>query len=376
VINPTSLQDTIERKSKELRVKWQELQDCHDRYAPLVATNGEEETKEEEWINPLCERFEQIEGDTDRRLQGFKKMDQTQEMPMLDASQMRVSASREPTRDCVQLERLKLDKFNGDLRKYPAFRDGFMKHVAPMCQDSRKAFVLRAHLEEAVKEEVANIDNDLTLMWKRLDAKYGNLRKYTDTILADLSKISQGGSKAALHLINTVERAYQDLKRIGLETEMSNSYIISVIEKKLPDEMRIDWVKSIAEKGEIDSTKVFMLMLEFLNRWRNIIEYDDSAIRKAPERKVGSTHHTGQTKTREKSEVCWLHEDGKHPIWNCNLFRIMPVEEKVSLIKKKNACQACLETNCNGSKDPEECARKFRCKLGGCDKPHNLLIHQ
>jgi hypothetical protein len=56
-------------------------------------------------------------------------------------------------------------------------------------------------------------------------------------ILADLSKISKGDSKAALHLINTVEKAYQDLNRIGLQQEMSNSYIISMIEKKLPEEM-------------------------------------------------------------------------------------------------------------------------------------------
>ena len=373
VANPLSLQDTIVRKFEELRAKWQDLQDCHDLYASLV-TNEEEEKKEEEWISELCERFEATEMDADKSLQTFKKDNPSEvappEVAPLNPSQMQAGVSGAAT---LQLERLKLEKFNGDLRKYPVFREGFMKHIAPMCQKSQIAFVLRAHLEETVKEEVANVEDDLTLLWQRLDAKYGNLQKYTDTILADLSKISQGGSKAALHLIKTVEKAYQDLKRIGLEHEMSNSYIISVIEKKLPDEMRTDWVKSIAEKGEVDSAMVFKLLMKFLNRWRNIIEYDESAIRKAPERKVGSTHHAEMTNTKEKSEVCWLHEDGKHPIWKCNLFRVMPVEEKISLIEKKDACQACLETNCNGSKNPEECARKFRCK---CGKPHNILIHQ
>jgi hypothetical protein len=379
VANPLSLQETVERKFEELRVKWQEVQDFHDRYASLVTTNEEEEAKEEEWINEICERFEAIEVDADKRLQRFKKENppllNQATLPQSGSPPVQAGASGGATHG-LQLERLKLEKFNGDLRKYPAFRDGFMKHIAPMCQKSQKAFVLRAHLEEAVKEEVANIDDDLTLLWQRLDTKYGNLRKYTDTILSDLSKISQGGSKAALNLINTVEKAYQDLKRIGLEHEMSNSYIISVIEKKLPEEMRIDWIKSIAEKGEVDSAKVFMLMMEFLSRWRNIIEYDESAIRKAPERKVGLTHHAEPTRPREKSEVCWLHEDGKHPIWKCNLFRVMPVDEKINLIKKKNACQACLERNCSGSKDPEECERKFRCKVTECNKPHNLLIHQ
>ena len=194
-------------------------------------------------------------------------------------------------------------------------------------------------LEEAVKEEVVNIEDDHTLLWNRLDAKYGNLRKYTDAVLADLTKISKGDSKSALHLINTVEKAYQYLNRIGLQQEMCNSYIISMIEKKLPEEMRMDWIKSVAEKGEIDSGMVFKLLMEFLRKWRNIIEYDDSAIRKAPEKKVGSAHHAAPGKTREKSEVCWLHEDGKHPIWKCNIFRVMPIAEKMSLIEQMKACQ-------------------------------------
>ena len=33
-------------------------------------------------------------------------------------------------------------------------------------------------------------------------------------------------------MINTVEKAYRDLVRIGSEIEMSNSYMISMIEKK------------------------------------------------------------------------------------------------------------------------------------------------
>ena len=107
-----------------------------------------------------------------------------------------------------------MGKFNGEIRKYPGFRDLFKKYIEPKCKESEKAFVLREYLEEAVKVEVANVEDDLDLLWQRLDTKYGNRRKYTDTILADLAKTSQGGIKAALELINTVEKAYQDLRKI------------------------------------------------------------------------------------------------------------------------------------------------------------------
>jgi len=379
--NPLSMHETTERKFDELKVKWQEVQDHHDRYAALASLEEEDEVKEEEWIEELCQRFEAMEGKTDKVLQNSRK-ESTEQVTVSTEE----SIGGRSKRDGLQLERLKLEKFSGDLRKYPAFRDGFKRHIEPMCQSSQRAFVLRAHLGDTVKEEVANIEDDLTLLWQRLDTKYGNLRKYTDTILSDLSKMYQGGSKAALHLIKTVEKAYQDLKRMGLGHEMSNSYIISVIEKKLPEEMRVDWVKCIAEKGEVDSEKVFQMLLKFLERWRNIIEYDESAIRKVPEKRVASTHYTATASTtktatasttkNKSKEVCWLHEDGKHPVWNCNLFRAMTFEEKMNLVKTKNACQACLEIACSGSEDPEKCERNFRCRLKDCNKPHNMLIHQ
>ena len=50
-------------------------------------------------------------------------------------------------------------KVQWDLRKYPAFRDGFKRNIEPMCQSSQRAFVLRVHLGDMVMEEVANIED-------------------------------------------------------------------------------------------------------------------------------------------------------------------------------------------------------------------------
>ena len=83
--------------------------------------------------------------------------------------------------------------------------------------------------------------------------------------------------------------------------EMSNSYIILVIEKKLPEERRWIWVKYIAEKGEVDCEKVFQLLLKFLKRWRNIIKYNESAIRKFLEKRVASTHYTQRQRVQQKT---------------------------------------------------------------------------
>ena len=368
-----SLVETIKRKFGELGERWRELQETHDTYMTMV--EDESFDKENEWVDDLLSRFEDIESCTDKALRKRSNI----ENPTVKVESSATNSQNEPPieKSRLQLEKLKLDKFDGDLRKYPGFKERFKLYIEPMVPKAQVAFVLRSHLEPAVREDVENIEDDMSLLWQRLDAKYGNLRRYIDSVLLDLSKTTKGDGKAALDMINTVEKAHIDLQRIGAQAEMSNSYIIALIEKKLPEEMRMDWVKFIAEKGEVDSNAIFKLLMGFLKKWRQIIEYDAAAIRKVPEKKSGTTHHANVKQNgHTKSEVCWVHEDGYHPVWKCKIFQMMPMNEKLNLVKSKKACHACLETSCQGATDPEKCRKEFKCPISGCNKPHNILLHQ
>ena len=365
--NLDSLESTIEQKYGELRVKWQVVQDTHDLYITMLP--ADESQKEDSWIDELVERFDAIEADADQVLVKFHEKN-----PMVEETDEKKEDTVEPK--LLQLERLKLDKFNGDVRKYPTFRETFQLYVEPMVPKSQLPLMLRGSLEESVKQEVENIADDMTLLWKRLDEKYGSHSKYVDIILSDLTKTTKGDSKAALHLINTVERAHRDLERIGAAQEMSNSTIIAMIERKLPDEMRFDWIQTIAPLVERSSTHKFQLLLQFLKKWKQMIEYDEAAIRKVPEKKAGATYFASSRRNK-KSESCWIHTDnGEHPIWRCRIFQSMSLQEKLDLVKQKEACQACLEVSCEGATKPENCKRGFRCQIEGCDKFHNVLLHE
>ena len=373
LVNEKSLEETIKRKFAEMSQRWQEVQNAHDVYMTMIAQESFD--AEEEWIEDLLARFEVIEAEADQTLRKCAKVAQV--TPKEEGSTVAKSDESSVEKGRLQLERLKLEKFDGDIRKYPAFKERFKLYIEPMCPKSQTAFLLRSHLESVVREEVENVEDDDSLLWQRLDSKYGNLRKYIDVVLQDLAKVTKGDGKAALHMIDTVEKSYRDLVRIGAGTEMSNSYIIAMIEKKLPEEMRTDWVKLIAEKEEVDSQTVFKLLMDFLGKWRRIIEYDAAAIRKGPEKKVGVTTHTAiKQGGTTKSEVCWVHEDGNHPVWKCKIFQMMAMKDKLDMVKQKQACHACLETTCQGAKNPEECQKNFKCLMSGCEKPHNVLLHQ
>ena len=244
---------TIERRYSELESKWIMVQEAHDRYAAVFQQNSSPENPfveadENDWINEVADRFDSIEIEADRRIEAYKtKMSavKTEEANQVTASPLqnsKLNTDVQPMSNPIQLERIKLDKFNGGIRKYPKFKEQFELYVKPLCTEAQLPFMLKSHLEEQVKEEVDNVDDNMETLWERLDKKYGNCGKLVDAILADIARAPKGDGRSTLTMINTVEKAYRDLSRMGKESEMKNGTIISMIEKKLPEEIRYDWL--------------------------------------------------------------------------------------------------------------------------------------
>ena len=77
----------------------------------------------------------------------------------------------------IKLEKLKFDLFRGNLRKYPRFREEFLRHIKPLYKPSEEAFALRSYLSDEVKEEIEGIGEDIDQIWERLDKKYGDQSK-------------------------------------------------------------------------------------------------------------------------------------------------------------------------------------------------------
>ena len=80
-------------------------------------------------------------------------------------------------------------------------------------------------------------------MWARLDDKYGDPTKVTDVIIdaiQNFKTIQKGETKKLPDFITVLEDGYRDLKRLGLEHEITTS-AVSTIEKKLPQDIKRDW---------------------------------------------------------------------------------------------------------------------------------------
>ena len=192
-----------------------------------------------------------------------------------------------------------------------------------------------------------------------------NIPKYAEDDVADI-----------IHMINTIEKAHQDLLRLGFEKEINNSTIVSIIEERFPDSLKKEWIKLATGKKILENTSdKFPHLLQLLLEYRERLEYEFSNIREEElhNGKVNLSKGGYHSKGESMKAKCWIHQtSGDHPIWRCRVFESKTPSEKVELVKTKNACFACLEVGHVANR----CTRGFKCKEDGCGLPHHQLLHE
>ena len=181
----------------------------------------------------------------------------------------------------LKIERIKLPRSDGDVREYPRFKADFSKLVAPeMKSDGSEEYVLKSCLGNLPIDVVKNVDDDVVLMWQRLDEKYGRPSKLVVVVMLDIKRIEPikvGDDSSFIDLFDKVGRGYRDLSRIKMDAEIGNTTTISLIEERLPKDVNREWSKFVNSREDF-KTK-FPDFLKFLLAQKRILEYKNDNIR-------------------------------------------------------------------------------------------------
>ena len=74
LINPAKVPvATIERRYKELREKWVAVNEAHDAYLEALVAEGGNADEEEDWMNEITSRFDDIEIEADSIIEEKKQ---------------------------------------------------------------------------------------------------------------------------------------------------------------------------------------------------------------------------------------------------------------------------------------------------------------
>ena len=282
----------------------------------------------------------------------------------------------------LQLEKIKLPRFEGEIRAYPQFKRDFEKQIIPHLQSDNVSYVLRSCLGSDPAAIVKSIDDDISEMWKRLDEKYGDPAKVADVIIDGIRRtrfIREGEEKRFVEFVEIIEDGYRDLKRLGLESEITTTSSVSIIEKKLPADIRRKWAEIVsADNSTVDKTDKFPSLLKFLRSQRGAIEYDTASLRVPAGQVKALIHHTTAKEEIDMKDQrmtqgkCLIHEDGKHSTEQCKVYSSKSIDDKKTLLKEKNACWSCLKVGHRS----RVCRAKRICNIKDCPLTHHQSLHE
>ena len=257
--------DTIDKLISQLEQSFKNCSSNHQAYIMNIKTEDERE-KEKKWINSIIERFQYLY--SKGKLYVSHESHKTEPKP--------------PDKMKRGVKDVKFESFDGNIRRYPRFKEQFLKYVKPRYEETEEAFILRSHLTENIRDEVDNLGEEADALWRRLDKKYGDVGKIVESIMSDIKHMKKcdGSPQKTIKMINMIEKSYRDLQYLKRESEMNNSTIVSMIEEKLPDDITLEWVKFVTgdKKTEVEMEK-FSHLLELLIKFRERIEYKHSTLR-------------------------------------------------------------------------------------------------
>ena len=377
MLSDGTLVETITRRFNELKNAYAQTETTHDAY--VLALGEDVQGGEEEWIDDIIGRFELIETNYDKKVKELSEAIAPIQAVPLAANGTVIAGNG---KDVFKHDKIKYPEFDGNIRKYAKWKEGFEIHVKPLCKETQLAFILKSHLCSELREEMDILGGTDDEIWERLDQRFGNKSRLVDTILAEVKSIEHcnNDDSLTLNMIKVIERCYNELKATKREYEMNNTTIISMIEEKMPEEMSTEWIKLITKKDANHEEK-FTLLKTLLDEWRGRIEYKVANLRttstdpsqESPVLLGNATNH--HTNARRQQSSCWIHTtngNGDHPIWRCRTFQNKSVDERIALVRENRACFKCLE---KGHSAPS-CPKTFKCTVPNCNQYHNKLLHK
>ena len=345
----------IDTSLKDVKHRFEKYNDAHLTY--LTACDGKVTQQKQTWVNELYEKYEDV---NKKCLNYFERISE------LEAERGKIS--------CVRLERMKLPSFGGDIRNYARFKSDFKRQVEPHTRVEDLAYTLKSCLNGEALRVIESVDDKFKEMWNRLDDKFGRPSLLVDVIMNDIKKmrrVRDGDNKSLLHLVDIVERGYSSLSRLKIEKEMSNAITLSIIEERLPGNVRREWSKEVNKEGsKVDRFNKFPSFMNFLLEQRRILEYEMATLRIDNEDDTAEIYYTANIQSNRGSR-CIFHNSNGHLTEECRNYLAMQSQERINLIKGKNACWSCLK--CGHSLN--DCRYKKTCKVDNCDMFHHASLH-
>ena len=285
------------------------------------------------------------------------------------------------------LPKLKLAEFSGDPLEWPEWSQLFQAtvHAANM-DDSVKMNHLKTMVTGKAKEAIAGLGYTAEMYnvaWNVLVRNFGKPQMVVNAQLKRIysfSPMKPYDGAALIKFARIVSSCVNVLTQFNYVGDLNSEGVLGSATRKLTLDMKTKWLTYVKQMNLCQPG------LAVFSEWLNDIAdvQDELLLSSNPnadraksnykEKAKGSTFATSTTNTASDNSKyqreCVL-KDGQHPIWKCEKFKKMNVEERGQKAKELKLCFKCL----SDAHQMRNCSGRL-CDVNGCGKPHHRLLHR
>ena len=285
------------------------------------------------------------------------------------------------------LPKLKLAEFSGDPLEWPEWSQLFQATVhAANIDDSVKMNHLKTMVTGKAKEAIAGLGYTAEMYNVAWNVLVRNFGKPQMVVNARLKRIYSFPSMkpydgtALIKFARIVSSCVNVLTQFNYVGDLNSEGVLGSATRKLTLDTKTKWLTYVKQMNLCQPG------LAVFSEWLNDIAdvQDELLLSSNPnadraksnykEKAKGSTFATSTTNTTSDNSKyqreCAL-KGGKHPIWKCEKFKKMNVEERGQKAKELKLCFKCL----SDAHQMRNCSGRL-CDVNGCGKPHHRLLHR
>ena len=272
------------------------------------------------------------------------------------------------------MPKLKLTEFSGDPLEWPEWSGLFDVEDQP--EDLKTSLTGQA---KAAISGMGFSSQSYCHAWDILCEKYDR----SDFIVnAQFKKIHthppvrHDNSTSIVKFANVVTNVVNTLTQLGYTSDLESEGGLSSTTRKLSPQLREQWLQYMKDRQILRGNPI--VFKEWLASRAAIHEnllaqtsssFDRNKFQSRDKPMTSTFASNAEELSKPKNFECPF-KDGQHPIWTCEKFKSMKVNERREHIQKLPLCFNCLKPG-HMSKD----CRSRICSVPNCGRRHNRLLH-
>ncbi|CAI6357172.1 unnamed protein product [Macrosiphum euphorbiae] len=294
----------------------------------------------------------------------------------LDADRSVQNISSRSTRSNVQLPKILLKQFNGDLQQWCSYRDTFtsLVHNNDELSDIERFHYLLSSLSSQALPVVRSIpftEVNYIVAWEALHTRFDNKRLlvnyHLDAMFAfcPLASESVSGLK---RFLDTFQQNISAIKALGVD-DLASFLLFYIASRCLDAQSK----RLFEAEQHTNETPTIDILLKFVHNRCKILQNSTSTLLPKQTESSKKLHHksslfTSNIPDQGQQTSCTMCKDS-HFLFQSSKFSSLPVQQRFKVAQSRRLCMNCLSAHHKTS----TCQSKHTCRH--CAQKHHTLLH-